>query len=131
VCRTLQNGKVLSMSQMSHGQYCVVICVTFSCHLSAKSTSAQATSLCMAFRVMFHHTLKQCSHPFGHLNSMPIFSEILSALFYYAPYTTTLFASELQKPFKQPILHITMFCTNILICFKTPPPCRVCCSTDT
>jgi len=80
------------MLQMSFGEYCVVICVTFSCHLSAKSTSAQATSLLMACHVTFHHTLKQYSHPFGHLNSMPNFSEILLAMFYYVPYTTTLFA---------------------------------------
>jgi len=84
----------------------------------------------MACHVTFHHTLKQCSHPFGHLNSMPNFSEILSVMFYYVPYTTTLFAWEPWKPFKQSILHITMFCTNILICFEAPPPCRVCYSTD-
>jgi len=119
------------MLHKSFGEWCVVICVTFLCHLSAKSTSAQATSLLMACHVMFHHTLKQCSHPFGCLNPMPIFSEILSVMFYNVPYTTTLSAWELQKPFKQSILHNTMFCTNILICFEAPPPCRVCCSTDT
>ena len=119
------------MLQMYFGEYCVVIGVTFSWHLSAKSTSAQATSLLMAYHTMFHYTLKQCSHPFGHLNSMPIFSEILSAFCFTMCHTLKHVFLRTAKQFKQFILHITMFCINVLICFETPPPCRACCSSDT
>lgn len=90
--------------------------------------SAVAPSPLMACHVMFHRSSKCFSHPFEHLNSMPIFSVISStSSFALQPSTAVL---SIAKPSKQ-FMSISPYLTpHILICSETSLPCTGCCSTE-
>lgn len=79
-----------------------------SCHLHAKSTSAEAPFLFIDCNVMFHLSWNWYSHPVEQLKSMPIYRDISSHLLQYC-------SIKHSKTIKPPY-----FAPHIIMCSEIP-----------